>query len=482
MKSALTYEELLSERNIIRATLNFLRAYYRGWQRSGEIEVSSDLRGKGGIIADGSLTFLRADGRRFSATFEATSSQKRDEVRFRLDRRTLIWDGLTLALLLAALWVAYADIRGWFTIREAGVAGFILAPFVLAVLVFAAHNLTCVITRPRRYRYIYAVEQFKRYYADEQWIAVAEDVFPNKEGIYFKELRHQCTYNGFGLIIVTRLGEGLSPVLYITPARQQLLRRRREVQLLDVQEWGRRLAERADRQWWRRRLGKAPGKILDSISRRQLYRFRRSFYNQLIISFFSLLVIGAVYYKQIQQTEIYEPDESEIIALLEERKANRRYQPLDYRLDTPYFYPPSFDLKAVPYLKIEPLENPRLAKPAEKDKPEIIVEPGAEKYVQYDCARFYNLQTTKYIIIAGVYPTIEEARRRMREVGRQKVPANILWLGCFVEGEDAYVVYLDLLYNTNEEALREAAYFEELLSPGRESGRLKIRSLSPFIY
>ena len=51
-----------------------------------------------------------------------------------------------------------------------------------------------------RYRYIYAVEQFKKYHADEQWVAIGEDVFENPNDKYLKELKKQCVYNGFGLI------------------------------------------------------------------------------------------------------------------------------------------------------------------------------------------------------------------------------------------------------------------------------------------
>jgi len=59
----------------------------------------------------------------------------------------------------------------------------------------------------RKYRYIYAIQQFKQYAADEQWIAIAEDVFPSPIDPYLLELRQQCVFSGFGLAIVAEHAE-----------------------------------------------------------------------------------------------------------------------------------------------------------------------------------------------------------------------------------------------------------------------------------
>ena len=51
-----------------------------------------------------------------------------------------------------------------------------------------------------RYRSIFAIEQFKQYYADEQWVAIGKDTFSEEEDHFFQELKKQCVYNGFGLL------------------------------------------------------------------------------------------------------------------------------------------------------------------------------------------------------------------------------------------------------------------------------------------
>jgi hypothetical protein len=59
----------------------------------------------------------------------------------------------------------------------------------------------------KKYRYIYAIEQFKRYFADEQWIVLGEDVFHHTLDPNYIELKNQCIFNGFGLAIVNKKGE-----------------------------------------------------------------------------------------------------------------------------------------------------------------------------------------------------------------------------------------------------------------------------------
>ena len=73
-----------------------------------------------------------------------------------------------------------------------------------------------LLKRRGKFRYIYAIEQFKRYQADEKWVALSENAFPETDNIYLAELRKQLIFNGHGLLLVS--DEGLvRPV--ITPSR-----------------------------------------------------------------------------------------------------------------------------------------------------------------------------------------------------------------------------------------------------------------------
>jgi len=56
-------------------------------------------------------------------------------------------------------------------------------------------------------------------------------------------------------------------------------------------------------------------------------------------------------------------------------------------------------------------------------------------------------------------------------------PANILWLGCFGEGEE-YVVYYQLMFPKRKEAMTEAkSILQDLKRKDIPYGTLKIRTL-----
>ena len=62
----------ITESDVKKVTLRFLKHYYRFRPRSRDAFISADMRGMGGIVADGYLGFPQDDGQLFIATFEAT--------------------------------------------------------------------------------------------------------------------------------------------------------------------------------------------------------------------------------------------------------------------------------------------------------------------------------------------------------------------------------------------------------------------------
>jgi hypothetical protein len=194
---------MLSENDIKRAFQPFLKEFYkyRYEYRPDSVETELDKVGTGGIIADGMVSFRKEDGNRFVCTYEATSADKAAEVKFSLNVLYFTWDCLAFGAVFAAIAYAFAYIvyLPWLAgLQWSGNLGFVLGMSIIGFLgwYFSMQGW-------RKYRYIYAIEQFKRYFADEQWIALAEDVFPAVTDPYFKELKSQCVYNGFGLALVS---------------------------------------------------------------------------------------------------------------------------------------------------------------------------------------------------------------------------------------------------------------------------------------
>lgn len=198
---------MLSEDDIKKSFLPFLKQFYRYRYeyRPESVQTELDNVSDGGLIADGMLSFRKDDGSLFVCTYEATSADKSEEVKFSLNVSYFTWDCLAFGAVTAAVCYAAAFVLrlSWLvSLQWTGNMGFVLGMGLIGFFFwyFTMRNW-------RKYRYIYAVEQFKQYFAHEQWIALAEDVFPAPTDPYLQELKQQCVYNGFGLALVPDAGE-----------------------------------------------------------------------------------------------------------------------------------------------------------------------------------------------------------------------------------------------------------------------------------
>ncbi|MDX2136190.1 MAG: hypothetical protein SFV52_15500 [Saprospiraceae bacterium] len=193
---------LLTEDAIKRAFIGFLKQFYKNRYEinPGSFQASIDNISQGGLVADGILRFTQTNGKVFTCAYESTSRDRIDEVRFTLNVAYFLWDCAAFGAVTAA--IAYAVffvtrmkwllLLGW-----AGNIGLLLSVWLMGFLLwyFSLRGW-------RKYRYIYAIEQFKQYFADDQWIALGDDVFPSPIDPYLQELRSQCIYHGFGLALV----------------------------------------------------------------------------------------------------------------------------------------------------------------------------------------------------------------------------------------------------------------------------------------
>ncbi|MBN8676953.1 MAG: hypothetical protein J0M29_01935 [Chitinophagales bacterium] len=192
----------LSEDEVKRRFVPFLRDFYKNRYEpmSNTVTVELDNVSKEGWVADGKITFRKSDGSPFVCTYEATSRDKADEVKFRLNSHYFLWDCAAFALVCAALayaWLYETDLLWLVELKAVGNVGLLTG---VALIGFFCWYFT--MRSWRKYRYIYAIQQFRQYFADEQWVAIAADVFPAPSDPYLLELRNQCVYNGIGLAIV----------------------------------------------------------------------------------------------------------------------------------------------------------------------------------------------------------------------------------------------------------------------------------------
>lgn len=192
----------LTEDQVKQRFIPFLKDFYRNRYEPvpNSIEVELDNVSESGLVADGKVTFRKEDGSIFVCTYEATSRDKVEEVKYQLNFHYFLWDCTAFGAVVAAvLYVSsFAFNRMWLiNLQWAGNIGLLVG---VGMIGFLAWHFT--MQKWRKYRYIFAIQQFKQYFADEQWVALAEDVFPGPSDPYLIELRNQCVYNGIGLAIV----------------------------------------------------------------------------------------------------------------------------------------------------------------------------------------------------------------------------------------------------------------------------------------
>jgi len=196
----------LTEDEVKRRFMPFLRDFYKNRYEPVANSVASELDNvsKEGWVADGKISFRKSDGAPFVCTFEATSRDKVQEVKYQLNYHYFLWDCAAFSTVCAAFAYVFFFETDLVWLVELKAIGNIGLLFGTAIIGFFSWYFS--MQGWRKYRYIFAIQQFKQYFADEQWVAIAEDVFPAPNDPYLLELRNQCVYHGIGLAIVPHEG------------------------------------------------------------------------------------------------------------------------------------------------------------------------------------------------------------------------------------------------------------------------------------
>ena len=196
----------LTEDEVKRLFVPFLKGFYKNRYQpdASGMTVSLDNTSTDGWIADGKLTFLKPDGTPFVCTYEATSLDKIGEVKYQINSNYFLWDAFAFGTLCAAIALVTLfeiNLPWMLQLSAAGNVGIIFGCFIPGFF-----SWYIFMNKWRKYRSIYAIEQFGQYAADEQWIVLSEDVFPSVLDPYYVELREQCIFRGVGLAIVSADG------------------------------------------------------------------------------------------------------------------------------------------------------------------------------------------------------------------------------------------------------------------------------------
>ncbi len=452
----------LSEYTIKQVALGFIKSFYSHRPRApmNPTLFGTDMRGEGGIVADGFLKFKTEEEEDFLATFEATAYEVRDEVYYKPRRDLIRWDSSALAFSFLAIFLALCHLEGWYPLLE---YGFLLLS-IYALSIFLAIFIGAYFIFPyfRRYRYIFAVEQFKQYHADEQWIAVGHDVFSSIEDRNFKELKRQCIRYGFGLVMVN---ENRKPRLIMAPARAQWFgEKRAQIQLVPFQQVTKRLPP-INYEKWIDQLKKPLLKLFKPIQKENNYRwFSQSHPKQGFIMLTALLFMSLLLYREWQQWPIHfqgeEAYRTEMLNQIKENQPESRF----YFVDAPVALFGDTTFKAY-ILPEEEEEFDDLAdQPTVRDEsiPIRIIygEPGEDNIYYASCERLSIYDTTVYLIQDTLVPKIAEAEDRLDVYSNIGLHGTAVQANCFEQAYPGYLLFVEDVY---EDSLSAAVMKDSLM-------------------
>lgn len=453
----------LTENTVKQIALGYLKSFYRLRKRAFNTVTltGTDMRGADGLIADGFLHYSEEDGSVFTATFEATSQATRDEICYRPRLGHVLWDGMAFASLLSPTILAIVHIFGEYPLAA---ENFYFRLFLLFLSIPLWVSIYFVLFRRLpRYRNIFAIEQFKQYKANDQWVAFGYDTFAGMRKKYRKELIRQCTRYGFGLIEITaqRL-----PKLIMAPSRAENFVPEQSVfNFLPKGEWKKRLESITLGPW--QRIKKAIKERLQPVQNRYFRWFPRTYYNQWSLVTMGLLAMVFLIRIEYQQLPVLFPNESRYKKRVLAEHENQRPEPDFFIVDAPIagFYDSTF----VPYeVGINEEQFSGLIQ-TEEDVEEVIsdtapplrilsAEPGEEVALYYTCDRYNGLYQTFYLLADSVYLQLSSARQRMAAFNDLGISATAVWPPCLGGTGRGFLVYLDevLIDSTSAELLRDS--------------------------
>ncbi len=462
----------LSEQDIIQIGLQYLKRHYKKRFNKDDIEVASDTRGKGGIVADGFVSYPRPEGGRFVAALEATSYDSRMEVRFTPRNRLLWLDSLVFALWGAAIGGIVQYALQLTPIRKYGP----LLPWVMFLSVFTIllFGFRMLVGSWRRYRKIYAVEQFKQYHVDEQWIVVSTDVFFDLTDPHYEELYRQCIHFGFGLILIDHHGH---PIEKLAPAREDVFGGKRLRTIFYSRfQWMKAMQDRLNNPWIKGLMGRM-GVAFDPTDPRWLDRFRKKRPKHWAAAAVALAIVVAVWYREYDAWSYRSLSPQEYAKRVREERSSRAADPGDPDLDT-FLRPWPFQDDRISYLD-EWIEERLMQKKARpRSEQNAVAWEDGLGITYYDCSRFRNFAGEKYILLEGVYPDFAAAALRVEQLQIEGIPCISLWLGCFHERAQDFVVFFSPICNSPQEALRMVGALEHLRRPDSSKDFLTVKAIT----
>jgi SPOR domain len=462
------------------------------------------------------VTFRKEDGSLFVCTYEATSRDKAEEVKYQLNISYFLWDCAAFGAMLAAVVyvVSFVYQRNWLiALHGAGNIGLLIG---VGMMGFFGWHFT--MQKWRKYRYIFAIQQFKQYHADEQWIAIAEDVFPGPSDPYMIELRNQCVYNGIGLAVIPMEGN---------------VRKLNDPSRLGMYGQDRKIADWVTRSQWYQTVANttAPLKqfrqktpdflsvwfnkitrplhylIFDPLKKYVGGAFRQPFNQtataytrfmnaqsmQKLIVMLALLIVAPLFWRVISYSEVNAADLDELKEWKAGKNPEDQYgyvidgEAVPYNSGIPKQYPISTKPKYVPEDEEvqtinlsgsdEEEEEPATRQPPPKVAPQKKATAPPPKAAAADPCSLVKGKSG-WIIQDNAFSSKDLANARVAALIKKGIAAQALPQSCLSKGKSGWIVWLGSIQSSEATARTTAANLQKALKrAGFSNPKLMIKSL-----
>ncbi|MGK0389523.1 MAG: hypothetical protein ACI94Y_002263 [Maribacter sp.] len=509
--------KFLTEDSIKHAALQFLKSHYKYRPRIGDTTSQIDNETKNGIIADGFLSFQTDIENRFEATIEATSHDKAHEVKYKIKESRLRWDSIMVAFIITTVIFSIIYNGQYVVIAADRVLWAILCISLSISLLTVMYHF--IFRTFSSYRQIYALEQFKLYDANEQWVAVGYDVFENPDDKYLKELKRQCVLYGFGLMIVDGdldIRQSITPAQFPMEGKKRRGAKFEALRDVAIKEPG-----------VSNRFKNYTDTLTSSFGWDKEKRFRYDFKFQLFFILLCSIIMGIMLWKESKKTKEHNVDNSFYKRKM--RKKESQEEGNEYIVDEEHLvrYRDSVDeydmsdlkffdedevgkwynkehqdslyrilnneekmtqeevLRALNRLlardsfKIIHLNN--IDKIASQAEDKLAAKSGKTKKKPAGlsplCKEYANWYGKRYILRDGMYKSKLIAEFRTSQINKATVLGGILKGSCFGH-PGYYIVYVDTVYRDQGIAKTKLPYFDTLLKEkGYSSGDLELMTI-----
>lgn len=437
---------VLSEKEITKRAIKYLREYYRFRDRHLDsfFEARTEQVTQSGIIADGLIRFKKTDGTYFVASIEATSIAKEEEIRYRRLNRLLLWDSAAAALLLTALLMAFLYYSQFLKTYYGDPSAF-WSMAILSLMVFFG-GAWLLLSRLRRYRYIYSIEQFRQYDVDEQWIAYDSSIFPDYGNKYHEEIKRQCLKWGIGLLQID--DHQVHPVM--TPSREGEFGARKKADFFKG------------------------GTIIPKLSSKnfaqQIMRYRKGAFNQIFLLIGGLVILGVIFNQFNHESPYNYWDKERLVKQAELIDEIGPEENIPWV--TPEFVVP-FNRKVKPYLDKNVTIFVRQPQDSSKQHiaPKVFVLTDNQQVKKYStpkqaasCKGIPGKPGDDFIIQFGAYKSMAHAHRRIKLLNRVGITADIYSCGCLGSNVRLNCVIYVVPYGNPEAAFKKMKTFQQLLT------------------